>query len=238
MSDAVGDDPCADPRCQAQRMDALARLSSAVAHDFNNVLSVIFGYTELLVEGAPDDDTRNLLLEVTGAAERAMAISQQLMGFGGRLLLQRTTTPVAPLLRRLEPAIAAALGPETRLDLDAPDDVPAARGDPDELERALLALAAYAHGAPAVRIAARGDGRSVVLTVTADGRELAGDAVDRMFEPFYSVKSTGRGTGIGLARVYAGLRQMGGSAAVASGGGGTTFELTLPRADARVSGSS
>jgi signal transduction histidine kinase len=238
---------------QAHKMEAIGQLAGGVAHDFNNVLTAILGYAELLSEQiGPDKPIGKDLRQIVSAAERASALTRQLLAFGRKqsikpvvLSLNTVVTNLEPMLRRL---ITENVSIETTLD----QQTYAVCADPTQLEQVLMNLVVNARDAMpaggALRIQTRNAVRSdlqnvrdewpahsselAVLSVSDTGIGMPPEVVARIFEPFFTTKDRGRGTGLGLAAVNGIVAQLGGFVSVESAPGrGTRFDVFLPKAD-------
>ncbi len=227
---------------QAQKMEALGRLAGGVAHDFNNLLTVISGYCEVLLDGLPEGDAlRGPAEEIRGAAERSAALARQLLDFGrggggdpGVADLNGVVAGARGLLLRL-------VGPGVRVEeRTGPGPCPV-RADAGELGRVLLNLAANARdamprgGTLTVRTGdagpAEGAGPQVLLEVSDTGCGMTEEVKARAFEPYFTTKGPGGGTGLGLAVVHGVVARAGGRVEVESApGAGTTVRVYLPRA--------
>jgi PAS domain S-box-containing protein len=238
---------------QAQKLEVVGRLASGVVHDFNNLLTVISGHTELLLAAlAADDPRREFATEIARAASDAAALASQLLAFSRRqepapevLDLNALVLATARMLRRL-------LGEHIRVETELEPQLGAVRADPLQVQQALLNLPVNARdamphgGCLRLRTAnvfwsEPGDERGVVaapgggvlLSVSDTGTGIPRTVLGYIFEPFFTTKQEGRGTGLGLATVYRIMRQNGGSVWVSSHeGAGTTFTLHFPRVDA------
>jgi two-component system, cell cycle sensor histidine kinase and response regulator CckA len=226
----------------AQKMNAVGRLAGGVAHDFNNILTVIRNNAELALLGlAEPHPARGDLDEIVAAADRATALTRQLLAFGRKqvarpyvLDLNAAVTEAERLLRRLLPANITIV---TRLCAEAPRVV----ADPGQLEQVLMNLAINARDAMprggtlalATSVVAA-DGRPWVTLAVADtGHGMDAKTRARAFEPFFTTKGPGQGTGLGLATVYGIVEQSGGRIALESEpGAGATFTVSLPAAPA------
>ncbi len=220
-----------------QKMEAIGKLAGGVAHDFNNLLTTVSATTEVLREElAPDDPHRADLDQIARAADRAKALTGQLLAFSRleverrqQLSLDRAVRQVEPLLRRL-----LAPGQELIVALDANDIVVSL--DPAQLELALLNLVANARdampdgGTVTIRTAVANP-HELKLTVTDTGIGMDSRIAERAFEPFFTTKPQGKGTGLGLATVYGFAERLGGRVDLQTvPGQGTTVALAIPTA--------
>jgi len=231
------------------KMDAVDRMASGVAHEFNNVLAVIMGNVDALSLGSDRDAaTRQALGEIRHAVTRAAELSRALLGVSRQRPLTETTIDLNESLRRVERMLRSGMGPEYAVILRLDPGLWPAQGDEEDLEHVLLNLALNARDAmpgggtltidatnvPAAQLPAstalpRQD--YLQLTVADTGLGMSQEVMDRAFDPFFSTKPEGRGTGLGLAFVSAAIRRIGGFIEVSSTiGVGTTFVLWLPRA--------
>jgi two-component system cell cycle sensor histidine kinase/response regulator CckA len=238
---------------QAQKMEALGRLAGGVAHDFNNLLSVVFGHSALLALGAPSPERlRDSVAQIGRAAERAAALTRQLLAFSRRqvtepevLDLNALVTDAAGLLRRL-------LSEDVQVTTTLQPDLSPVRVDPGQMDQVILNLALNARDAmprggrlsletrdveldeASARVQAElRPGRYVLLAVTDTGCGMTPEVQARIFEPFFSTKGVGQGTGLGLSVVHGIVEQSGGHLEVYSlPGVGTTFKLYLPAMEA------
>jgi PAS domain S-box-containing protein len=234
---------------EAQRMEAIGRLAGGIAHDFNNLLTPILAYAEELRERLVDDpEAVHDAAAILEAAERASHLTRQILAFSRRQVLALRPLDLNQEVRALHQLLRRLIGEdvEVRLRLDpAPCLV---RGDPAQLQQVLMNLAVNARDAmPAggtlvietrrVRLdeaeagARQGlsPGLHVVLEVTDDGVGMPEEVQRHVFEPFYTTKAQGKGTGLGLATAHGIVKQHGGDAAVRSvPGAGTTFTFWFP----------
>ena len=239
---------------QAQKVEAIGRLAGGVAHDLNNALTAIVGYTELSLEALDKTHpARPDVLEIRRAAERAESVTRQLLAFSRKQMLEPRvfllTDSVASLGRMLE----RLLGDDVELKTSIAPDVPAIYGDPGQIEQAIINLAVNARdampegGRLTLEVSvtdidetfARAHkpmtpGRYVELTVRDTGVGMSADTQAHVFEPFFTTKAVGKGTGLGLAMVYGTAKQSGGFVFVESEiGRGTTLRMYFPPASAR-----
>ncbi len=237
----------------SQKMEAVGRLAGGAAHEFNNLLTVIQGYADQLVDELGEkDDLRRTATTIAEAAQRAAEIVGQLLAFSRR----QSTAPEALCLNgaidQMEMVLVGALGRSRRLVKDLGENLPRVRVDPGHLQQVVVNLCMNARDATdeggtitlrtreeAVghdRSALRPEvppGRYVALSVEDDGAGMDEAIRTRMFEPFFTTKEVGRGTGLGLATVYGIVREGGGALRVASEPGrGTTVTVLFPIADA------
>jgi hypothetical protein len=236
---------------QIQKMEALGRLAGGVAHDFNNALTVIVGYADMIVSRRGlDADTLRDVREIQRAAEHAGGLVRQLLTFGRRRPLEariidcgEVVTGVADMLRRL-------IGEQVELVVETPPGLWRVRADPVGLEQVIINLAVNGRdampggGVLRIEVANREvddesvlrpdaePGRYVVLSVSDTGMGMDEATRSRIFEPYFTTKEPGAGTGLGLATVFGIVRQSGGTIVCRSEPGrGTTFHVCLPRAE-------
>ena len=237
---------------QAVKMEAVGRLAGGVAHDFNNLLTAIQGYAQiLLADGGKLVDAREELSEISRAAERATALTRQLLAFGRRQVLQPRVVNVNDVITDMERMLVRLIGEDIRLITELADEVHSVRADPDQLQQVLLNLVVNARDAMPdggrLTIATRnvnvlhGDARSkagllpgayVCIRVIDTGTGIDPDVLERVFEPFFTTKPQGKGTGLGLSTAYGIVVQTGGTLiADSQPGRGATFSVFLPGVD-------
>lgn len=220
------------------KLEALGRLAGGVAHDFNNLLTVILGYADGLVEDVRAFPPALAGEEIRGAAERAAALTRDLLSFARR-------EPSAPRTVDLNHVIAASarmlerlIGEHLRLELKLSEEASSIHADPTQIDRILVNLVVNARDAldqgGLIVIETQNpsaDAREIVRLVVRDnGKGMAPSVLEHAFEPFFSTKGNG-GSGLGLSTVHGLVSQLGGEIRVVSSpGGGTRFEIDLPRA--------
>jgi PAS domain S-box-containing protein len=237
---------------QAQKMEAVGKLTGGIAHDFNNLLQVIGGNLQLLqkdVAGNPRAEQR--LRNAVAGVSRGATLALQLLSFGRRQPLAPKVVNLARLVRGLDEIMRRTLGEAIEVETIIGGGLWNTLVDPSQVENALLNLAINARDAMAgrgkltieagnasldERYALRNDttpGQYVMLAVTDTGCGMPAEIVEHVFEPFFTTKPEGQGTGLGLSMVYGFVRQSGGHVKIYSEvGHGTTIRIYLPRARA------
>ena len=233
---------------QAQKMEAVGQLTGGVAHDFNNLLTAILGNIEMLEPAVRDrPDCHEMVRELKSAATLGADLVTRLLAFSRRTSLESRTLDLRSVILELVPLLGRTLGPAICLQNDLADDMPCARADPVQLRNAIINLAINARDAMprggVLEITGRGSelgtreaasrsvrpGRFAVIDICDSGEGIAPEDQERVFEPFYTTKENGRGTGLGLSAVYGFARQSGGFVSLESvPGSGTRFSLWLP----------
>ena len=234
----------------AQKMEAVGRLAGGVAHDFNNMLTVISGYNRMLLdELAPGDDLRSYVEEAIAAADRAAELTNQLLTFSRRQIVQPRVINVNTVVRNSEKMLRRLIGEDIELVLGLKEDVGNIKVDPGHLEQAIVNLAVNSRDAMPLggRLAVESanvhldenyarshvgvkPGEFVMIAVSDTGTGIDAKTRQHIFEPFFTTKEKGKGTGLGLATVYGIVKQGGGDIWVYSElGKGTTFKLYFPR---------
>jgi CheY-like chemotaxis protein len=230
-------------------MEAVGRLAGGVAHDFNNVLTIIRAQTEfLLADLAGEDPRRGDVLEIQEAADRAAAFTRQLLAFSRRQLLQPEVLDLNGVVSGMEMMVRRLVGEDVVLLTKLHPGLPRISADPGQLQQVVLNLAVNARDAmprggtllietalveldehyPRQHPTAK-PGAHVVLAVTDTGCGMDPATRSRVFEPFFTTKEPGKGTGLGLSTVYGIVKQSGGHIWVYSEvGRGTTFKLYFP----------
>lgn len=233
---------------QAQRMEALGRVTGGLAHDFNNFISVINGAAELLRN--PDlaaEKRLKYLNAIVDTAKRASHLTTQMLAYARRQPLEPSNIDAGACIDGLKPIFQATVGSAVRVHYQLPDEPCLICADVSQLENALLNLVINACDAMPyggnVKIAvscvdAPLDGKGplapgpfVAISVSDDGEGIPPDVLDHIFEPFFTTKPEGKGTGLGLSQVFGYVSQSGGHVEVTSSSqGGTTFTLYFPKA--------
>ena len=236
---------------QAQRIEALGKLTGGVAHDFNNLLTVISGNLELLLDSHGDDEeVCELAASALEAAGRSSLLTARLLAFSRRQALVSQSVDVVELVKGLLDLLERSLGETVTIHTSWSEQVPPALIDPAQLENALVNLAVNARDAmpsggdvhievEAVSISgAEADalevsaGEFVSLSITDTGTGMPEETRARAFDPFYTTKEVGKGSGLGLSMVYGFVRQSGGMVTLDTRMGlGTRVQLFLPAAD-------
>jgi nitrogen-specific signal transduction histidine kinase/CheY-like chemotaxis protein len=234
---------------QAQRMESLGRLAGGVAHDFNNLLTVITGYSELLLARIePTSPHRGSVDEIRKAGERAAGLTQQLLAFSRKQVLAPRVLSFNDVLASLEKMLLRLIGEDISLHIELDSSLGNVKADPGQIEQVLLNLVVNSRDAMPrggkLRIRTsnesveQGQGRHpampggawVRIRVEDTGCGMAPEVQQRIFEPFYTTKEQGKGTGLGMAMVYGIVKQSGGWIFVDSEvGRGTTIDIYLPR---------
>jgi signal transduction histidine kinase/DNA-binding response OmpR family regulator len=234
----------------AQKLESVGQLAAGVAHDFNNILTVIQGYADcLLARGEGDQITEKALRQIHDASRRAAALTRQLLMFSRKQIIQSKVLDLNEVLRNLAHMLQRLLGETISLQTDFSAKLPLIEADTSMMEQVVMNLAVnsrdampkggklliatsaveldeeYARHHPDSR-----PGKFVCLSVTDTGCGMDRKTMDRIFEPFFSTKEVGKGTGLGLATVYGIVKQHEGWVEVTSElGQGTTFRIYLPQ---------
>ena len=241
---------------QSQKMEAVGRLAGGVAHDFNNLLTAILGYAELLANRRDLDSTARQNIEtIQKAGKQAAAVTHQLLAFSRKQVLQPRVIDLGDLVHDFEKILRRVIGEHITLVTEAAPGGARVKADPNQLEQVILNLGVNARDAmpkggkltirtSAVFLdlaAARQQaadlepGQYVCLEVSDTGHGMTEEVKSRIFEPFYTTKGPGKGTGLGLATVYGVVKQSGGSVSVESAPGmGCIFRVFLPEDDGEV----
>jgi len=237
---------------EAQRMESVGRLAGGVAHDFNNLLTVINGYSEMLMDDvSADSPLREPVTEIRAAGERAAGLTQQLLAFSRRQLVQPKVVNLNEVAGEIRKMMARLIGDDIELRTNLSPDLGNIVADAGQLQQIIMNLAVNARDAmpsggtlsietanveiDGIATAAHPEmraGRYAMLAVSDTGTGMTQEVQNRIFEPFFTTKPTGAGTGLGLATVYGMVKQAGGWIWVYSElGDGTTFKVYFPRSD-------
>ena len=237
---------------QSQKMQAVGQLAGGVAHDFNNLLTAMIGFTDLLLERhGPGDPSFNDLQQIKQNANRATNLVRQLLAFSRKQNLEPDLLDPQDALNDLSNLLRRLLGEQVKLKLDHQRGAGRVLADRGQFDQVIINLAVNARdampeGGPLVIRTLRQDldkplpksgevipaGSYVVVEVEDQGSGIPKDVIDRIFEPFFSTKAVGQGTGLGLSTVYGIIHQSGGYVTVESTvGKGTTFRLLFPRVE-------
>lgn len=234
---------------QAQKMEAVGRLAGGVAHDFNNLLTAIIGYAELVADrpdlpsGAADE-----VAEIALAAKRAAGLTQQLLAYSRKQVLQPRVLRLNDLVRETQALLLRLIGEHIAIHTALDPELLPILADPSQLQRVIINLALNARDAMpnggTISIATRNaflDGQDLLATpelspgtytvmeISDTGIGMDDVTIARLFEPFFTTKEMGKGTGLGLATVYGIVRQSGGRVTVRSRpGAGSTFRIDFP----------
>jgi signal transduction histidine kinase len=234
-----------------QRLESIGRLAGGVAHDFNNMLTAIGGYTDLASSRETMEEAKADLQGVRHAADQAAALTRQLLAFSRNQELRPSVVDLSEIVVRVEPLLRRLLGERVQLIVRPADDIWPVLVDPSQMESIIVNLAVNARDAmesggtltiETSNVALDNDyarthaevvpGPYAMVAVSDTGIGMDEATVGRIFEPFFTTKALGQGTGLGLASVYGTVRQSGGHIWVYSEPGhGTTFKLYLPRTE-------
>jgi PAS domain S-box-containing protein len=235
---------------KAQKMEAIGQLTGGIAHDFNNLLTIVIGNLQLLENKFGDDEkSRRRLEECIDAARRGSSLTRQLLAFARKQELEPRDTEVNGLVKGMEQLVARAVGDTIDLKIETMAGDPHTLIDPSQLEQAILNLSINARDAmpeggklmietqPAYldRFYAEKNpevvpGHYVLVAVTDSGTGMSQELLEQVFQPFFTTKENGKGSGLGLSMVYGFIKQSGGHISVYSEvGHGTSVKMYLPR---------
>ncbi|MEY9133451.1 PAS domain S-box-containing protein [Bradyrhizobium diazoefficiens] len=238
---------------QAQKMEAVGQLTGGIAHEFNNMLTVITGTIEILADAVKDNPPLSTITKlISEAADRGAALTSSLLSFARKQALQPTEIDVNELLEELAKLLLATFDKKIEIVTKLDSKVWLALVDRGQLSSALLNLAINARDAmldggrltlttrnvvfgvrEAVAVGAGYAGDYVEIEIADTGTGIRRTILERIFDPFFSTKEVGKGTGLGLSMVFGFVKQSGGGIKVASEEGcGTTFTIYLPKAEA------
>jgi PAS domain S-box-containing protein len=240
---------------QSHKLESIGRLAGGVAHDFNNMLTVILGYAELAA-GSAQGGTKDLIEGIRQAGVRAQHLTNQLLAFARRQVIRPEISSVNELLSGLQSILRRLVGEDVEISFHPQEALWPVKVDRMQFEQVIINLAAnardampnggkiifetgnvlldadYVKGHPDASV-----GSYIVVTISDTGRGMSEDVRSKLFEPFFTTKDVGKGTGLGLAMVHGIVKQNGGHIAVYSEvDKGTTFRIYLPRSDGSEAG--
>ena len=241
---------------QAQKMEAIGTLAGGIAHDFNNILAAILGFTEMAVEDAADrPEVVRSLDNVLKSAMRARDLVKQILAFSRKTKYERSSLPLTPLMKETIQLLRASIPATIKINFGITASSDTVLASPVEVQQILMNLATNASlamqekgGILEVSLTDidftpdspvfGGDvmpGEYVQLTVRDTGVGMTSDVMKRVFEPFYTTRDVGKGTGMGLAVVYGIVKDLEGTITVESElGAGSTFRVLLPKVKAQA----
>lgn len=234
---------------QAQKMESIGRLAGGVAHDFNNMLSIILGYGDIIYQKLlPGDPLREEVEEILKAGRRSADLTRQLLAFSRKQTLQPEVLDINKVIRNIEKMLRRLIGEDIELDISLSRNLSHVKVDPGQIEQVIMNLAVnardamhmggkliietneveldetYAQNHPGVS-----QGKYVMLAISDTGCGMDKEVLAQIFDPFFTTKERGKGTGLGLATVYGIVKQSGGNIWVYSEPGhGSTFKIYLP----------
>ena len=236
---------------QAQKMEAVGRLAAGVAHDFNNMLTVILGYASMMQTGKLEEKLASYLRQVEQAAVRATALTHQLLAYSRKQMIQRRPLQLNEIVKQTVSMLGRVIGEHIAIDTRLAPELPLVFADASSVDQIIMNLAlnardampdggrltlsstaveideAYGRRNPEAQL-----GRHVCLTVKDSGHGMDAATMSRIFEPFFTTKEPGKGTGMGMATVYGVLKQHNGWIEVESApGDGTVIRAYLPVSD-------
>lgn len=236
---------------QAAKMQTIGELAGGVAHDFNNLLTAVMGYTDLLLQTCEDSTRRDKLSQIRQAAERASSLTQQLLAFGRKQVLEMKLVNLNEVIEGFEEMLRRLIGEDVEIVTELSPSIGVVKADPGQIEQILMNLAVNARDAMprggnltietfevvvdesfAALHPDLSPGLHVCLTVSDTGEGIDPSIISRVFDPFFTTKEIGVGTGLGLSTVYGIVKQHRGHVTVYSElGHGTTFKVYLPQVE-------
>ncbi len=229
----------------SQKLEAIGNLAGGIAHDFNNLLTLILSYTQLTLDAVQSNEqARDYLAQVKNAAERAAALTQQIVAFSRRQMLQPRMMDPNQVISGVAQMLGRIVGEHIQMELKLAPDLGMVMADPGQMEQVIMNLVVNArdamiHGGHLRIETANVDasaeagveaGPCVVITVSDTGCGMDESVRSRVFEPFFTTKEKGKGSGLGLSTAWGIVKQSGGHIAVESAlGQGTTFRVWMPR---------
>ncbi len=237
---------------QSQKMEAIGRLAGGIAHDFNNALTAIMGYSDIIAKDAEvKDKHRSYIDEIKKSAERAATLTQQLLAFSRKQIMQPKVLNLNTMLKNTKNMLQRMIGEDITFRLQTATPIDMIKVDQGKIEQVVINLAVNARDAMPnggiLEVETKNifldhafcemhkganPGNYVLLSVHDTGKGIDNETMKHIFEPFFTTKEIGKGTGLGLATVYGIVRQSGGYIDVQSQeGSGTTVAIYLPRVD-------
>jgi len=237
---------------QSQKLEAIGQLAGGVAHDFNNMLTAIIGYTDLSLRRVGlENSIRRNLEETKKAAERAASLVRQLLAFSRKQILEPKILDLNDVVKDMHKMLTRLIGENIQLAIRLETNLGSIKADPSQVEQIIVNLVVNARDAmprggkvtietanvtlsdeAALKHVAVKPGEHVMLAVSDTGSGMDQETQARIFEPFFTTKDVGKGTGLGLSTVYGIVKQSGGNIWVYSEPGmGTVFKVYLPRID-------
>jgi len=235
---------------QAQKMEAVGRLAGGVSHDFNNIMGIVIGYSDLIAETlSPSDLNLPRIMKIKDAAQRASALIRQLLAFSRLQVFAPTLMDLNVSITHLAEMLPRLLGEDIEVILTLDRNLWTVKADPSQIDQVLLNLSVNARDAMPqggklviethnVELDESGStmsldvppGSFAMICVSDTGTGISSEAMPHIFDPFFTTKEMGKGTGLGLSTVYGIVRQSGGFISVDTQvPGGTTFKIYLPR---------
>ena len=237
---------------QAQKMEAIGRLAGGVAHDFNNLLTVILGFADMALDSTgADAPTRSHLDEIRNAGLRAASLTNQLLAFSRKQILQPRVIDLKTVVSEMDRMLRRLLGDDIEFATVHGPNLGHVKADPSQIEQVIMNIAVNARdamprgGKLTIETAnvhldeaycrdhvGANPGAYVLLAISDTGHGMTEETKTRIFEPFFTTKELGKGTGLGLSTVFGIIKQSGGNIGVYSEPGhGTTFKIYLPRVE-------
>ncbi len=238
---------------QSQKMESIGTLAGGIAHDFNNILFPIMGYAEMTLNELPPESTaRRNMMEILKAADRAKDLVGQILTFSRQSRQERKAIKIDPIIKETVKLLRATLPPNIRIRHDIAEECPYVIADPSQIHQILMNLCTNAYHAMednggiltvGLRPICIGEkdrkpcpdmfpGKYLKITVSDTGCGMTREVMERIFDPYFTTKETGKGTGLGLAIVHGIVKAHEGHISVYSQPGkGTVFEICLPRQD-------
>jgi len=234
---------------QVEKMEAVGRLAGGIAHDFNNILTAVIGNLDLAkMDLPPDHPVLAQIIEARNAANRASTLTQQLLAFSRRQMIAPRVVNLNEIIRDLTRMLRRLIREDIQISTSLERKLPSIKADPTQIEQIIMNLAVNARDAmpyggkltiatKSIEVAEDSyqagakieRGSYVVLSISDTGQGMDEETISHIFEPFYTTKEMGRGTGLGLSTVYGIVKQSGGYIFVDSQPGrGTTFDIYLP----------